>query len=106
MLVSVSARCLPEAAPPSPGECDLTLADTRGISYLPDLAETQYFWRLLCPDPGWGLRGGARCREGWLSKKLKVEAERGVSRTIGRPGSEDLAAQLLLRKKGWELPFP
>lgn len=37
----------------------LTLADTRGISYLPALAGAQYSWRLLCPDPGWGLREGA-----------------------------------------------
>lgn len=85
----------------------LTLADTRGISYLPVLDGPQYFWRLWCPDPGWGLRGGAQVGNIRFSKKLKVEAERGVSKTKGTLRVRTwLAVQLLLQKKGWELPFP
>lgn len=57
--VSISAGCHPEVEPPSPGVCDFDLGRYKGYFLSASFGWGQYSWRLLCPDPGWRLTGGA-----------------------------------------------
>lgn len=66
----------------------LTLADTGGISYLPALDRAQDIWRLQCPDPGWGVRGGAWSREGQPFQETESETRERCGYVLEAPWSE------------------